>query len=107
MQPESSDGFASVGTILPEERAALLPGGSFRFYGIRQSPLPRVVAKTGDGTPYTCSSFKRSRTYDSPLSIKNRVQNARKKLCVKVEIVLQKFGQNWMVFRRYPRLFFA
>jgi hypothetical protein len=31
MQPESSDGFASVGTILPEERAALLPGGSFRF----------------------------------------------------------------------------
>jgi hypothetical protein len=32
MQPESSDGFASVGTILPKERAALLPGGSFRFY---------------------------------------------------------------------------
>jgi hypothetical protein len=31
MQPESSDGFASVGTILPEERAAPLPGGSFRF----------------------------------------------------------------------------
>ena len=33
MQPESSDGFASVGTILPEEGAALLPGGSFRFRG--------------------------------------------------------------------------
>jgi hypothetical protein len=33
MQPESSDGFASVGTILPEEGAALLPGGSFRVYG--------------------------------------------------------------------------
>ena len=33
MQPESSDGFASVGTILPEEGAALLPGGSFRFMG--------------------------------------------------------------------------
>ena len=31
MQPESSDGLASVGTILPEEGAALLPGGSFRF----------------------------------------------------------------------------
>jgi hypothetical protein len=31
MQPESSDGFASVGTILPKERAALLPGGFFRF----------------------------------------------------------------------------
>jgi hypothetical protein len=34
MQPESSDGFASVGTILPEGRAALLPGGSFRFCGL-------------------------------------------------------------------------
>jgi hypothetical protein len=31
MQPESSDGFASVGTILPEEEAALLPGGFFHF----------------------------------------------------------------------------
>jgi hypothetical protein len=29
MQPESSDGFASVGTILPKEKAALLPGGFF------------------------------------------------------------------------------
>ena len=34
MQPESFDGFASVGTILPEGRAALLPGGSFRFCGL-------------------------------------------------------------------------
>jgi hypothetical protein len=34
MQPESSDGLASVGTILPEEGAALLPGGSFRFSGL-------------------------------------------------------------------------
>jgi len=31
MQPESSDGFASVGTILPKEKAALLPGGFFVF----------------------------------------------------------------------------
>jgi hypothetical protein len=29
MQPESSDGFASVGTILPKEKAAQLPGGLF------------------------------------------------------------------------------
>jgi len=29
MQPESSDGFASVGTVLPKEEAALLPGGLF------------------------------------------------------------------------------
>ena len=27
ISPESSDGFASVGTILPSEKAALLPGG--------------------------------------------------------------------------------
>jgi len=33
MQPESSDGFASVGTILPKEKAALLPGGLFAFEG--------------------------------------------------------------------------
>jgi len=31
MQPESSDGFASVGTILPKEKAALLPGGFLAF----------------------------------------------------------------------------
>src|SRR3984957_9876368 len=31
ISPESSDGFASVGTILPREEAALLPGGLFVF----------------------------------------------------------------------------
>jgi hypothetical protein len=31
ISPESSDGFASVGTILPKEEAALLPGGLFMF----------------------------------------------------------------------------
>ena len=41
MQPESSDGFASVGTILPEERAALLPGGSFRFCRHVRPRIPR------------------------------------------------------------------
>jgi hypothetical protein len=34
MQPESSDGFASVGTILPKEKAALLPGGLFASAGL-------------------------------------------------------------------------
>jgi hypothetical protein len=33
ISPESSDGFASVGTILPKEEAALLPGGLFAFSG--------------------------------------------------------------------------
>jgi hypothetical protein len=31
ISPESSDGFASVGTILPEGKVALLPGGLFSF----------------------------------------------------------------------------
>jgi hypothetical protein len=31
ISPESSDGFASVGTILPKEKATLLPGGLFAF----------------------------------------------------------------------------
>jgi hypothetical protein len=33
ISPESSDGFASVGTILPKEEATLLPGGFFAFLG--------------------------------------------------------------------------
>ena len=33
ISPESSDGFASVGTILPKEEATLLPGGFFAFSG--------------------------------------------------------------------------
>jgi hypothetical protein len=37
ISPESSDGFASVGTILPKEEAALLPGGLFAFYGATSS----------------------------------------------------------------------
>jgi hypothetical protein len=32
ISPESSDGFASVGTILPEGKAALLPGGLFSLW---------------------------------------------------------------------------
>src|SRR5258708_34616335 len=53
MQPESSDGFASVGTILPRERAALLPGGSFllrvnvTFFGHDAEGCP------GPGSPRT------------------------------------------------------
>jgi len=47
MQPESSDGFASVGTILPEEGAALLPGGSFRFCGVNRFPVRRGTARSG------------------------------------------------------------
>ena len=48
MQPESSDGFASVGTILPEEGAALLPGGSFRFCLIRIGIQHNFAGGSGD-----------------------------------------------------------
>src|ERR1035437_2352277 len=47
MQPESSDGFASVGTILPEEGAALLPGGSFRFWSLKRRRVDPEVRKHG------------------------------------------------------------
>src|ERR1035441_3774957 len=55
MQPESSDGFASVGTHLPEERAALMPGGSFRFStcatcgGANRSLFARIASLLGTG----------------------------------------------------------
>jgi hypothetical protein len=39
ISPESSDGFASVGTILPREEAALLPGGLFVFLGPPFAPV--------------------------------------------------------------------
>ena len=41
ISPESSDGFASVGTILPKEEATLLPGGLFSFlvrFGSNECP---------------------------------------------------------------------
>jgi len=55
MQPESSDGFASVGTILPEEGAALLPGGSFRFCPI----FDRWAAGTGERVRFKQPGLRR------------------------------------------------
>ena len=43
ISPESSDGFASVGTILPKEEAALLPGGLFVSGNVYFSPLEPIV----------------------------------------------------------------
>jgi hypothetical protein len=39
ISPESSDGFASVGTILPKEEVTLLPGGLFAFRDTIKSVL--------------------------------------------------------------------
>ena len=44
ISPESSDGFASVGTILPKEEATLLPGGLFAF-------LVRLLCDCGTNFP--------------------------------------------------------
>jgi hypothetical protein len=52
ISPESSDGFASVGTILPKEEATLLPGGLFAFLSTtfvglwrREVPNREVIEK--------------------------------------------------------------
>ena len=49
ISPESSDGFASVGTILPKEEATLLPGGLFAFPEVvwRSFLRRRMVTKVG------------------------------------------------------------
>jgi len=54
MQPESSDGFASVGTILPEEGAALLPGGSFRFRGYFLSQVASPLIDATQSSSVAC-----------------------------------------------------
>jgi hypothetical protein len=41
ISPESSDGFASVGTILPKEEATLLPGGLFAFLRRVSGGIPK------------------------------------------------------------------
>jgi hypothetical protein len=47
ISPESSDGFASVGTILPKEEAALLPGGLFAFAGATFGRLREEISRSG------------------------------------------------------------
>ena len=49
ISPESSDGFASVGTILPKEKAAPLPGGLFMSLcrGVALSDRIAVLSATG------------------------------------------------------------
>src|SRR6202041_1348460 len=54
ISPESSDGFASVGTILPKEEATLLPGSLFAFPGTAFGrlrvgfPVMKMAAKNLD-----------------------------------------------------------
>jgi len=69
MQPESSDGFASVGTILPKEGAALLPGGSFRFTS-PEIPVELPCATRLTGHPM-------DRTHNKLLSQEQRMWEAR------------------------------
>ncbi len=45
MHPESSDGFASVGAILPKEKAALLPGGLLAFAGSLNCSFATTLGK--------------------------------------------------------------
>jgi hypothetical protein len=51
ISPESSDGFASVGTILPKEEATLLPGGLFAFrIQLLGDPEPKKFPEAGDAS---------------------------------------------------------
>jgi hypothetical protein len=43
ISPESSDGFASVGTILPKEKAAMLPGGLLVSGAVHAQP-PMLIS---------------------------------------------------------------
>jgi hypothetical protein len=54
ISPESSDGFASVGTILPKEKATLLPGGLFPF---------RLQLLWDYGTKFSRSGSQRKKKY--------------------------------------------
>jgi hypothetical protein len=47
ISPESSDGFASVGTILPKEEATLLPGGLFAFPVHLLGDCGRKISRSG------------------------------------------------------------
>jgi hypothetical protein len=60
MQPESSDGFASVGTILPKEKAALLPGGFFASSGAFAGLGDICNADIRFSVPALTSQFHRS-----------------------------------------------
>jgi hypothetical protein len=69
MQPESSDGFASVGTILPEEGAALLPGGSFRFFGADRKALLACnfdIGRAGEAEKGRCADGRLSLSVSYP-----------------------------------------
>jgi hypothetical protein len=54
ISPESSDGFASVGTILPKEEATLLPGGLFAF---RIQLLGDLAEQNGPGLERLTEDF--------------------------------------------------
>jgi hypothetical protein len=57
ISPESSDGFASVGTILPREKVALLPGGLF----VSRHPPKKPLLSNGTGfKPLELPALKRT-----------------------------------------------
>jgi hypothetical protein len=59
ISPESSDGFASVGTILPKEEATLLPGGLFAFCDVLPMGDLGVVRRVFVGEVMVRKLFKK------------------------------------------------
>jgi hypothetical protein len=68
--PESSDGFASVGTILPKEKAALLPGGLF----VSDRPLFCAISRYSS-TSKTHSLRDRAASLQPALCIDERTRD--------------------------------
>ena len=70
ISPESSDGFASVGTILPKEKAAPLPGGLFMSLRGGFVLLGRIVVMSATGSAEERASSEIPRTALSRVSMR-------------------------------------
>jgi hypothetical protein len=74
MQPESSDGLASVGTILPEEKAACCRA-AFSVFGVQISPRPIESSVAENQLASRPSALRQSRiAVKSPLEFADVAQ---------------------------------
>jgi hypothetical protein len=83
ISPESSDGFASVGTILPKEEVALLPGDLFVFLeggfaknlGVVRSLSRQSFYETNPGHSYELSLAMRGSAMRTPDILDNSMKH--------------------------------
>jgi hypothetical protein len=79
ISPESSDGFASVGTILPKEEATLLPGGLFALLSTTFVGLRRVISASRKTVKKITSIFEDPRNVADALECKESYAALRTK----------------------------